>query len=58
MAPFGTEQELISAKENHMIIFIIGFVAGAVVIALTPPEYEDRLRLWIINNWQKVTKKG
>lgn len=41
-----------------MIIFIIGFVAGAVVIALTPPEYEDRLRLWIINNWQKVTKKG
>ena len=38
--------------------FIFGFVVGAVVVALIPPEYEDRLRVGIINQWKKVTKKG
>lgn len=41
-----------------MLMFIVGFIVGAVAVAMTPPEYEDRLRLWIINQWQKVTKKG
>ena len=41
-----------------MGIFVIGFIAGAVVVALTPPKYEDALRVWIINKWQKITKKG
>lgn len=38
--------------------FVFGLVVGAVVVALTPPKYEDQLRLAIINIWQKVTKKG
>ena len=38
--------------------FALGFVVGAVVVALIPPEYEDRLRVGIINQWQKVTKRG
>lgn len=38
--------------------FILGMVAGAVIVALIPPEYEDRLRLGIISLWQKATKKG
>ena len=33
-------------------------VAGGVIVMLVPPKYEDQLRLWIITNWQKVTKKG
>lgn len=41
-----------------MFMFILGFAAGAVTIALTPPALEDRLRLWIINRWQSFTKKG
>jgi hypothetical protein len=36
--------------------FALGFVVGAVVVALIPPKYEDRLRVGIINQWQKVTK--
>jgi hypothetical protein len=38
--------------------FTLGFLAGAVVIMLLPPKYEDWLRQFIINQWQKVTKKG
>lgn len=38
--------------------FVFGFVVGALTVALIPAEYEDRLRLWIINQWHKVTKKG
>lgn len=38
--------------------FVIGFLVGAVVVALIPPEYEDRLRLGIITLWKKLTKKG
>jgi len=37
---------------------IIGMVAGGLIVALIPPEYEDRLRVGIINQWKKVTKKG
>jgi hypothetical protein len=33
-------------------------VAGALIVMLVPPKYEDWLRNWIITNWQKVTKKG
>lgn len=33
-------------------------VAGALIVMLVPPQYEDQLRLKIINLWQKVTKKG
>jgi len=39
-------------------MFWLGLVAGALIVALIPPEYEDRLRVGIINQWQKVTKKG
>lgn len=39
-------------------MFWIGILVGAVIVALIPPEYEDRLRLFIINQWQKITKKG
>lgn len=38
--------------------FWIGVVVGAAVVAMIPPEYEDRLRSWIITQWQKITKKG
>ena len=38
--------------------FIFGMIAGAAVIMLLPPKYEDWLRQWIITQWQKVTKKG
>jgi len=41
-----------------MTTFIFGMVVGGVIVALIPPEYEDRLRVGIINQWQKVTKKG
>ena len=41
-----------------MLMFVVGFLVGAAAVALTPPEYEDWLRQWIINQWQKVTKKG
>lgn len=41
-----------------MFVFLMGFLAGAVVVALTPAAYEDRLRLFLIDQWQKVTKKG
>ena len=34
------------------------FVAGVVLVMLVPPQYEDWLRQWIINKWQKLTKKG
>lgn len=34
------------------------FVAGMVLVMLVPPEKEDWLRQWIINQWQKITKKG
>lgn len=34
------------------------FAAGAVLVMMVPPEYEDRLRLWILSQWQKLTKKG
>ena len=38
--------------------FVLGMLVGAVVIMLLPPKHEDWLRQWIINQWQKVTKKG
>lgn len=41
-----------------MFMFIVGLVLGAAIVAMTPPEVEDRLRLWIINKWQNFTKKG
>lgn len=34
------------------------FIAGVVLVMLVPPEYEDWLRQWIINQWKKLTKKG
>lgn len=37
---------------------LLYFLLGAAVIMLLPPKYEDRLRLFIINQWQKITKKG
>jgi hypothetical protein len=39
-----------------MFMFILGMVAGGLIVALTPPEIEDKLRVWIISQWQKVTK--
>lgn len=39
-------------------MFWLGLVVGAAIIMLTPPEYEDRLRVGIITQWQKFTKKG
>jgi len=41
-----------------MLTFVLGMVAGGLIVALTPPEIEDRLRVWIINLWQNFTKKG
>ena len=41
-----------------MMNFVFGMVVGALIVAMTPPEIEDKLRLWIINQWQKFTKKG
>ena len=35
-----------------------GVVAGMVLVMLVPPKYEDWLRTWIINQWNKITKKG
>jgi hypothetical protein len=37
--------------------FWIGLLAGAAIIMLLPPKYEDWLRQQIITQWQKVTKK-
>lgn len=38
---------------------IVGaLVAGALIVMLVPPKYEDQLRLQIIKFWQKITKKG
>lgn len=39
-----------------MLNFIMGMVAGGLIVALIPPKYEDRLRVGIINQWQKLTK--
>lgn len=39
-------------------MFWIGVLVGAVIVALIPPEYEDRLRVGIINTWKNFTKKG
>jgi hypothetical protein len=39
-------------------MFWLGILVGAAIVMMVPPEYEDRLRLWIINQWQKFTKKG
>ena len=41
-----------------MLMFIVGFLAGAVVIAMVPPEYEDRLRQAILTKWQKLTERS
>jgi hypothetical protein len=41
-----------------MMNLIIGMIAGAVIIMLLPPKYEDWLRQWIITQWQKLTKRG
>ncbi len=41
-----------------MLTFILGMIAGAAIIMLTPPEYEDRLRQGIINLWKNFTSKG
>lgn len=38
--------------------FILGMVAGGVIVALMPPKYEDWLRQIIITQWQKLTKRG
>lgn len=38
--------------------FVFGVVAGAALIMLTPPKYEDWLRQFIVNQWKKITKKG
>lgn len=38
--------------------FFIGMLVGAGLILLLPPERVSSLREWIINQWQKVTKKG
>jgi hypothetical protein len=37
---------------------VVAAVAGALIVMLVPPKYEDWLRGWIITQWQKVTKKG
>lgn len=37
-------------------MLIGAFVAGMVLVMLVPPEYEDWLRQWIVNQWQKLTK--
>lgn len=41
-----------------MLMFIVGFLVGAVVIALVPPKYEDRLRQAILTKWQKLTERS
>jgi len=41
-----------------MLLIIVGILIGATIVMLTPPEYEDWLRQWIINQWKKVTNKG
>lgn len=41
-----------------MIENLLWMAAGAAIIMLLPPKYEDWLRLSIINLWQKFTKKG
>lgn len=45
-------------EESDMWMFLFGLVVGGVVVALIPPEKEDRLRLWILSQWQKLNKKG
>lgn len=35
-----------------------GFFMGMGLVMMIPPEYEDRLRGWIVKQWQKITKKG
>jgi hypothetical protein len=38
--------------------FVLGVLAGAALIMLIPPKYEDWLRQFIVNQWKKITKKG
>lgn len=38
--------------------FVIGVIFGAVIVMIVPQEKKDRLKGWITNKWQKVTKKG
>lgn len=49
--------------EDTKMTFTLGMLvgaaaAGALIVMLVPPKYEDWLRGWIITQWQKVTKKG
>ncbi len=41
-----------------MLTFVLGMVAGGLIVALTPPEIEDRLRVWIITQWKNLTNRG
>jgi hypothetical protein len=41
-----------------MWMFLFGAVVGGLIVAMTPPEIEDKLRLFVINQWQKFNKKG
>lgn len=41
-----------------MLNALFWMAVGGLIVALIPPKYEDQIRLWIINKWQKITKKG
>jgi hypothetical protein len=41
-----------------MLEALLWMAVGAAIVMLTPPKYEDQLRLWIINQWQKLTQRG
>lgn len=41
-----------------MLTALFWMAVGAVIIMFIPPKYEDALRVWVITQWQKITKKG